>query len=92
VDVEGGEYHALLGAQRTVQEHRPVIIFEASARGGDEYGVAPGDFTSLFGRLRYRLSTMERWLAARPALTQAEFLDNWHGGRDYYFIAYPAPA
>ena len=90
VDVEGGEYHALLGAQRTVREHRPVIIFEASARGGGEYGVAPGDFTSLFGRLRYRLSTMERWLAGRPAFTHAEFLDNWHSGRDYYFIAHPA--
>jgi FkbM family methyltransferase len=92
VDVEGGEYHALLGAQRTVQAHRPVIIFEASARGGGEYGVAPLDYTALFARLGYRLSTMERWLASRPAFTDTEFVDNWHAGRDYYFIALPVPA
>jgi FkbM family methyltransferase len=91
VDVEGGEYHALLGAQRTIAIHRPVIIFEAGARSTGQYGVTPRDFTSLFARLGYRLSTMERWLASKPAFTEEEFVANWQGDRDYYFIAHPAP-
>jgi FkbM family methyltransferase len=88
VDVEGGEYHALLGAERTIAIHRPVIVFEAGARSTGQYGVTPHDFTSFFGRLGYRLSTMERWLASKAALTGEEFVHSWHGGRDYYFIAY----
>jgi FkbM family methyltransferase len=91
VDVEGGEYHALLGAERTIAHHRPVIIFEASARSTGQYGVTPHDFIALFTRLGYRLSTMERWLASKPAFTDEEFVANWQGGGDYYFIAHPAP-
>jgi FkbM family methyltransferase len=89
LDVEGGEYDALLGAERTMTSHRPVIIFEASARSTPQYGVTARDFTSLFGRLGYRLSTMDRWLASRPAFTEAQFVANWHRGEDYYFIAHP---
>jgi FkbM family methyltransferase len=89
VDVEGGEYHALLGAERTITIHRPVIIFEASARSTGQYGVAPHDFTKFFGRLGYRLFTMERWLASKPAFTDEEFIHNWNGGPHYYFIAQP---
>lgn len=88
LDVEGGEYDALLGAQRTMSIHRPVIIFEASARSTPQYGVTAHDFTSLFARLGYRISTMSRWLASRPAFTDWEFAENWYGGGDYYFIAH----
>lgn len=89
VDVEGGEYDALLGAERTMTMHRPVIIFEASARSTPQYGVTAHHFTSLFGRLGYRLSTMKRWLESKPAFDEGEFVDNWYGGQDYYFIAHP---
>jgi hypothetical protein len=89
MDVEGGEYHALLGAERTIRSHRPVIIFEASARSTGQYGVTPQDFTWFFGRLGYRLFTMERWLASKAAFTDEEFVHNWHGGPHYYFIAHP---
>jgi FkbM family methyltransferase len=90
VDVEGGEYHALLGAQRAIAIHGPVIIFEAGARSTGQYGVTPRDFTSLFARLGYRLSTMARWLASKPAFTDEEFVANWHGDGEYYFIAHPS--
>jgi FkbM family methyltransferase len=90
LDVEGGEYHALLGARKTLEAHRPIVIFEASARSTGQYGVSPADFVSFFASLGYRLSTMERWLGSRPAFSDAEFIANWHEGRDYYFIAYPA--
>jgi FkbM family methyltransferase len=90
VDVEGGEYHALLGAERTIARYRPLIIFEAGARSTGQYGVTPRDFTSFFSRLGYRLSTMERWLGCKPAFTDEEFAANWHGDRDYYFIADPS--
>ncbi len=89
VDVEGGEYHALLGAARTIALGRPTIIFEAGARSSGAYGAGPRDFTAYFSGLGYRLSTMERWLRARAPFDDDAFVDNWIGGGDYYFIAYP---
>lgn len=91
IDVEGGEYHALLGAERTISLYRPVIVFEAGAKAAEQYGVAPRDFTRFFDRLGYRLSTMERWLASEAALSEGEFVENWRAGKDYYFIASPVP-
>lgn len=89
IDVEGGEYHALLGAERTIARCRPVIVFEAGAKSAGQYHVTPQDFAAFFERLGYRVSTMERWLAARPPLTAEEFAANWFDGPDYYFIATP---
>jgi FkbM family methyltransferase len=91
IDVEGGEYHALLGAERTISSYRPVIVFEAGEKSTGQYGVGPHDFTSFFGRLGYRLSTMEHWLEFKPALTDEEFVDDWHSNREYCFIAHPVP-
>jgi FkbM family methyltransferase len=89
VDVEGGEYHALSGAERTIARCRPVIVLEAGAKSAGQYGVGPQDFTRFFDRLGYRVSTMERWLASRPPLTAEAFAANWFDGPDYYFIASP---
>jgi FkbM family methyltransferase len=90
LDIEGGEFHALLGAARTIRRCRPVIVFEAGLKSTGQYGVWPEDLyrliTEHFG---YHLSTMQRWLASQSPYSQTEFCQNWHNGPDYYFIAYP---
>jgi hypothetical protein len=80
-----------LGAENTITQWRPVIVFEAGAKSAGQYGVAPEDFAGFFDRLGYRVSTMERWLASRPPLTEEEFAANWFDGPDYYFIASASP-
>lgn len=90
LDIEGGEYHALRGAVRTIARCRPVIVFEAGARSTGQYGVAPEAFHAFVTReLGYRLSTMARWLANEPPLAEGAFRDAWERGTDFYFIAYP---
>lgn len=91
LDIEGGEYNALLGAVRTVQRCRPVIVFEAGLKSTGQYGVGSDDVYRLITeRFGYQLSTMQRWLAGQAPCTQAEFSGNWQDGPDFYFIAYPA--
>ena len=34
IDVEGHEYHALLGAERFLEQHRPTVLFESIETGG----------------------------------------------------------
>jgi len=91
LDIEGGEYHALKGAARTIARCRPVIVFEASARSTGKYGVTPEDmFNLVVGEYACQLSTMRRWLDGEPPLSAEEFARNWYNGPEYYFIAYPA--
>jgi FkbM family methyltransferase len=48
IDVEGAELQVLRGAQRTLQEHRPVVVFEHGLGSADHYGTEPKD---VFGAL-----------------------------------------
>jgi len=90
IDIEGGEYHALLGAHNTIKWSRPVVVFEAGLASTRHYGVSDLDFYSLVvAKMQYDLSTMARWLEGRPPYTLEEFRYNWKNGPDYYFIATP---
>ena len=90
IDVEGGEYHVLLGGAETIQRCRPVIVFEASVRSTGRYGVSASDLYRLITeRFGMKLSTMQRWLAREESFTEEEFTKNWWHGPEFYFIAYP---
>lgn len=91
IDVEGGEFHALRGAVRTIRRCRPVIVFEAGSKSTGQYGVDPEEvFELITVQLGCHLSTMQRWLAGRPPYGEAEFCEDWKTGAEFYFIAYPA--
>jgi FkbM family methyltransferase len=90
LDIEGGEYHALRGGMDTIQRHRPVIIMEASIGSTGQYGVTPEMFYDLMvNDLNYKISTMGNWLNGAPAYDRETFIQNWHEGPEYYFIALP---
>lgn len=56
LDIEGGEYHALLGANRVMKESRPVIIFEnGRAAAAEKFGYTKADFFRLFRDHGYNL-------------------------------------
>jgi len=89
IDVEGGEYHVLLGGLSTLERCRPVIVFEAAARSTGCYGVTASDLYQLVTRrLGMRLFTMARWLRGAEGYSAEEFDANWVNGPDFYFIAY----
>jgi FkbM family methyltransferase len=90
IDIEGGEFHALLGAARTIHRCHPFIVFEAGLNSTGQYGVEPDELYQLItDQLGYQLSTMRRWLTGQSPYRQSEFRENWHNGPDFYFIAYP---
>jgi FkbM family methyltransferase len=89
LDLEGGEYHALLGAVETIRRHRPVIVFEAGEPSSGHYGITPRMIHALFReRLGYGLTTMARWLAGEPALDETAFLDIYP--EEFYFLGDPS--
>lgn len=89
LDIEGGEYHALVGATRTITSSHPLIVFEASQRSTGQYGVSPETMARLLAGWNYELTTMYRWLRGRPPYAPGEFATNWMNGPEFYFLARP---
>jgi FkbM family methyltransferase len=56
MDLEGGEYHAILGGRAAIGKDRPFIIFESGRESSARlYGYSRDDFFNLFGSLDLRL-------------------------------------
>ena len=55
VDIEGGEFHALRGAQQTLREDRPVIVFEYGAGSAQFFSYGAEDLVHLLRSLHYDL-------------------------------------
>ena len=58
IDVEGGEWQVLRGAERTINEFKPAILAEIEARHTSRYDYAPADLVSW---LRDRGYAMYTW-------------------------------
>jgi FkbM family methyltransferase len=55
VDVEGGEYHSLRGAQDTLRNDRPVVVFEHHYESPGFFSYTTADLVELFRSLQYDL-------------------------------------
>lgn len=56
LDLEGGEYHALIGAHRIMSEDKPLIVFEnGREKSATVYGYQKSDWFSLFEARHYQV-------------------------------------
>jgi FkbM family methyltransferase len=89
IDIEGGEYHALLGATKLISRCRPFIAFEASQKSTGQYGVVANQMFDLLRSLNYDLTTMKGWLTGESPISREVFAQNWANGPDYFWWAIP---
>lgn len=79
-DLEGGEYHALVGGVRSLRRLRPVLVFERGLGSPAWYGYTPSEFLDLMDDLGYSMYD----LFGGPIAT----LEQWHQPeRPWYAIA-----
>jgi FkbM family methyltransferase len=92
IDVEGAEYRVLQGAQRTLRDHRPVVIFECGKGGLDLYGHAPEQVYDLLVDCGLNVRLLADWSPGRRALSRQEFVDEFQRSMHYMFVASPEPS
>lgn len=86
IDIEGGEYHALLGAKNTIAEHRPAVFFEFGCGSFSAYNIKEEDMYSFFNNLGYVLFDIAG--NELPSMTEFETAVRTPGLWDY--VALPS--
>ncbi|HET9250825.1 MAG TPA: FkbM family methyltransferase [Candidatus Eisenbacteria bacterium] len=90
VDVEGAEMGVFRGGVNVLRANRPVIVFECGLGGADHFGTTPRALHDLVtGEIGLRLSLLGGWLRGAPALSAAEFADQFERRLHFYFVAHP---
>lgn len=89
IDVEGAELQVMRGAKNTIQNYKPVIVFEHGMGAADKYGTTPEQVHEFLSGCGLKTSLMESWLSGGPPLASESFVEEFRTGRNFYFIAHP---
>ena len=89
IDVEGGEYQVLKGARKTIQQNKPLVIFEHGLGASEYYGATPDQVYLLFEETGLSISLLEDFVKKKKPLDIAQFNKQFYDKLNYYFIAHP---
>jgi FkbM family methyltransferase len=89
LDIEGGEYHALCGAENLLRRCRPFIAFEAGQKSTGQYGVSAGEMYDWLAAREYEIYTLQAWLTGTGPIAKQLFADHWLRGPEYFWLAAP---
>lgn len=89
IDVEGGEFGVLKGAEGLLKKNLPVVIFECGMGASDYYGTNPLDlYNYLVQDIGLHIYTLRSYIKGNKPLTANGFEDCFRTNREYYFIAF----
>ncbi len=87
LDVEGAEFNVLQGAEKTLKEKKPVIIFEFGLGASDHYDVTPEAFHQyLTGHCGYKIFLLKDFLKKGKSLGEEKFVEIYRKNSEYYFV------
>ncbi|MEQ1732488.1 MAG: FkbM family methyltransferase [Bacteroidia bacterium] len=89
IDVEGGEFGVLKGAEQLLKKNKPIIVFECGLGGSDYYGTKPNDlYNFITNTIGLKISTLKSFINNTQTLTIQEFEYCFNNNKEYYFIAH----
>ena len=89
IDVEGGEFGVLRGAQEILKKSKPVVVFEFGLGASEFYGTKPEDLFDFIESCGLKISLLKAWLKSAKPLGREEFIEIYKQNEEYYFIAHP---
>jgi FkbM family methyltransferase len=91
IDVEGGEFDVLRGAEAILDKWEPVLIFKCGKGASNYYDTDPEDFfdflTIQWGYCIFTLKEFCRKTYNKRRLTREAFAQHFYKGTEYYFVA-----
>jgi len=90
IDVEGGEFAVLKGAQNRLKSDKPYVIFECGLGASEFYGTTPtAIYDFMVETVNLKLSLLDDWLQGKEPLSRDRFCNYYTTGKEYYFLAHP---
>ena len=78
LDIEGGEYHALIGAEEIISRHRPLLVFENGWLGAaNRYNYLVKDFIDFFAQNGFELFDILGEPFTSEFLITSHFINNF---------------
>jgi FkbM family methyltransferase len=91
IDVEGAELLVMNGAEKTIQQSKPIILFEFGKEGASIYDYDNIKmYTYITEKLHYQIFTLQDWLKNQSPLTSEQFSNYYKNGKEYFFLAAPS--
>ena len=87
IDVEGGEYGVLLGAEKILKQDKPILIFEFGLGAANHYSTSAKQMYELLTQFDYKIYTLKSWLKGQNYFDLQTFEENYKTNKHYYFIA-----
>ncbi|MBC7412744.1 MAG: FkbM family methyltransferase [Bacteroidia bacterium] len=89
IDVEGGEFGVLKGAEQLLKKNKPIIVFECGLGGSDYYDTTPNDlYDFISNTIGLKISTLKSFVNNTQTLTIQDFEYCFNSNKEYYFIAH----
>lgn len=88
IDVEGGEFDVLKGAENILSKWHPLIIYEQGLGGSDIYNTKPEVFFDFMSSFGYNISLMEYYLLNKPPFNKNDYCTQFDNAYNFYFVAY----
>lgn len=89
IDVEGGEFGVLKGAEEILKKSKPEVVFEFGLGASEYYGTKPNDLFEFIESCGLKISLLKTWLKKGKPLKKEEFEEIYQQNKEYYFIAHP---
>lgn len=87
IDVEGGEFNVLKGAERILKDSKPFLLFEFGLGASDFYETNPSEFYDFLTTFGYSIYTLQAYLEKKDAFSKEAFVSCHENKEEYYFIA-----
>jgi FkbM family methyltransferase len=87
IDVEGGEFGVLKGAEQTLKTAKPIILFECGLGASEHYGTTPNELFDFLNELSYGVYVLKDYLSNKTALSKEAFIQLYTTNSEYYFVA-----
>lgn len=87
IDVEGGEFNVLKGAERILRDSKPFLLFEFGLGASDFYETKPTELFNFLSKLDYNIFSLKAYINSEDPYNVKSFVKCYNNNDEYYFVA-----